>query len=201
MRQLFVTLLGSALLLTGCASFSGQQQITDHPRRFPYAPLELQNVAVFDETVPVPFNYVPISSARIARGADRAQEQQTVFAVRTRGAERGAHGVYRRRLPNGDLEVLAVWLADVRYGQWLKGTDPSADNVVDADGRSAGQASRSATPASGATERTSVGGSSGGCVGSCPVNVRGYRRKDGTYVKPHRRSAPGTKSSGGRRRS
>lgn len=33
-------------------------------------------------------------------------------------------------------------------------------------------------------------GTSGGCVGSCPVNVRGYTRNDGTYVAPYRRSAP-----------
>jgi hypothetical protein len=29
-----------------------------------------------------------------------------------------------------------------------------------------------------------------------PVHVRGYYRKDGTYVRPHTRSAPGTKSRG-----
>ena len=29
-----------------------------------------------------------------------------------------------------------------------------------------------------------------GCQGSCPVHVRGYTRKDGTYVRPHTRSAP-----------
>jgi hypothetical protein len=37
----------------------------------------------------------------------------------------------------------------------------------------------------------SSGGGAGGCVGSCPVHVRGYTRKDGTYVRPHTRSRPG----------
>lgn len=44
-----------------------------------------------------------------------------------------------------------------------------------------------------------VGSSAAPCVyGSCgPVQVNGYYRKDGTYVRPHTRSAPG---GGGRRR-
>lgn len=46
----------------------------------------------------------------------------------------------------------------------------------------------------------SASGSSGGCTGDCSVNVRGYRRKDGTYVRPHTRSRPGTRSSGRRSR-
>jgi hypothetical protein len=39
------------------------------------------------------------------------------------------------------------------------------------------------------------------CVtGYCgPVNVQGYYRKDGTYVRGHTRSAPGTSRSGGKR--
>ncbi len=32
--------------------------------------------------------------------------------------------------------------------------------------------------------------SSAGCVTNCSVRVRGYTRKDGTYVRPHTRSAP-----------
>ena len=36
------------------------------------------------------------------------------------------------------------------------------------------------------------GGSSGGTAGT-DVQVRGYRRKDGTYVKPHTRARPGSR--------
>ena len=48
---------------------------------------------------------------------------------------------------------------------------------------------------------TSSGSSSSGSTPGTDVHVRGYYRKDGTYVRPHTRTAPGTKSSGSSSRS
>lgn len=63
---------------------------------------------------------------------------------------------------------------------------------------------REARPArsSGASGRTRVGSTTPAAQSSSAertVYVRGYYRKDGTYVRPHYRSAPGTRRSRGRR--
>jgi hypothetical protein len=58
--------------------------------------------------------------------------------------------------------------------------------------------SLSVTAASPPSTESPASSGASGCTGSCPVHVRGYTRRDGTYVRPHTRSAPGTRS-GGRR--
>ena len=74
--------------------------------------------------------------------------------------------------------------------------------------RPAGRTSTFSTPTttrealpSYSSPRTSTGGSKGlpELKYNGPVSVRGYTRKDGTYVRPHTRSAPGTRSSGRKR--
>jgi hypothetical protein len=55
------------------------------------------------------------------------------------------------------------------------------------------------TPADSAEARRGSGGSSASPGTGGPVHVRGYHRRDGTYVRPHTRSRPGSRS-GGRRR-
>jgi hypothetical protein len=77
-----------------------------------------------------------------------------------------------------------VVFAGFRMTSLPKPGPASAGAVATGDGSSGSNGSGSVSP--------------GGCSGSCPVHVRGYTRKDGTYVRPHTRSAPGTRS-GGRR--
>jgi hypothetical protein len=47
----------------------------------------------------------------------------------------------------------------------------------------------------GSTSASAGGSGNASCVTSVcgPVSVRGYTRKDGTYVRPHTRSSPGSK--------
>lgn len=49
------------------------------------------------------------------------------------------------------------------------------------------------------SENGTVAANPGAGVGGKSVYVRGYTRKDGTYVQPHYRSAPGSARSSGRR--
>jgi hypothetical protein len=66
----------------------------------------------------------------------------------------------------------------------------------DGDGFGGSNSGNGASPARVGGEGGGFGGSNSG---NGAVNVRGYYRKDGTYVAPHTRSSPGTGSRGGRR--
>jgi hypothetical protein len=57
-----------------------------------------------------------------------------------------------------------------------------------------------AVPADSADAPRSSGGSSASSGTGGSVHVRGYYRRDGTYVRPHTRSRPGSARSGGSRR-
>jgi hypothetical protein len=87
-------------------------------------------------------------------------------------------------------------------GLW--GNSPAAYQVMDSSGQmnltppATSSARYSADGSESYSGRAASVSSSGSSSSNGTVYVKGYTRKDGTYVAPHTRSAPG--SGGGRRR-
>lgn len=105
---------------------------------------------------------------------------------RVQSARRGANAIYSLLNPHGRV---VGYVAVVDPGLALRRL-ARADSIAKAKFEADAAAARAAAGAS---------GSGGGCTGDCSVHVRGYYRKDGTYVRPHTRSRPGSGSSGRRR--
>lgn len=158
-----------------------------------YTPIELDLVQAMYATAPLA-HAVQVGRAEIATREGATPDSILMKEVRTRAARQGGTMVTWRRVTPYTLEFIVfrdpviARLSDQRLAA-------RQDSAARGLGRFANGASVPA--ASGAsTSSSSGGGSSGGCTGSCSVHVRGYTRKDGTYVRPHTRSAPGR---GGRR--
>ena len=171
----FAVLLLS-LLASACATAPQQ------PAAFGPAPVDLSAGETYAATEPdrillfsaadAPKAYTAIAKVRVASG-DAART--SLYNFRFYAAKRGATGIAMIPTAEGGIEYVAFF------------HQPAPGTLVDA------------TPENVSAPK-STRASSGGCVGSCTVNVRGYTRKDGTYVRPHTRNRPGTKSSSGRRK-
>jgi hypothetical protein len=150
-----------------------------------YSPLPVESVRA-ERMEAVPANLV-----RLARGELRQPrgepDSAVVNRIRSRAAWQGGTLVAWRVLRPGLVEYTIA-----RDPVLAAALDRRMAARRDSTARDLGSGR---TPAVGGS--TAEGGSSSsGCSGSCSVHVRGYTRRDGTYVRPHRRSAP---RGGGRR--
>jgi uncharacterized membrane protein YgcG len=152
-----------------------------------YSPLAPESVRAERMDV-LPANLVRLARVEM-RQPGGEPDSALVNRIRSRAARRGGTLVAWRILRPGVVEytlardpVLAAAL-DRR----MAAQRDSAARGLGTDG--------SGGPHGGSSAGGGVSG--GGCSGSCSVHVRGYTRKDGTYVRPHTRSAP---RRGGRRR-
>lgn len=154
-----------------------------------YLPLPLESVRA-ERMDAVPANLVRLARVEMPQPLGEP-DTAVVSRIRSRAAWQGGTLVAWRILRPGLVEytiardpVLAAALDRVMAAQ----RDSAAQGL--------GRYGSGGAPASGGGSTAGSGSASGGCVGSCSVHVRGYTRKDGTYVRPHTRSAP---RSGGRR--
>jgi hypothetical protein len=117
---------------------------------------------LFTDALDLPFESISIATITRTRGHATTDDLAPVYQ---RAAELGADAV----VVQYDARKRPHYLA-VHFTSTLRETRTAAR----------------ADPAS------SVSGSGGasGCTSGCTVHVRGYTRKDGTYVRPHTRSAP-----------
>lgn len=137
--------------------------------------IPLDSIKLFQPSQEIPFAWRMLSSRALApKIRPEAIPADSLLLFREWARQAGARALLIRPAKNG-FEVVAV------------GADPSRA----VDGRAVGAAP-------GGDSSGSASSPSGGCSGSCPVHVGGYTRRDGTYVRPHTRSAPGSRS-GGRR--
>jgi hypothetical protein len=145
------------------------------PASVAYPATEPDQVRFYGSETVIPFEYVSVATItprKTLRDLDDAELQP----FRVLAAKRGANGLALDRAPDGRARFIAVRLT----------ATPRTRERTSAMGDTASK-TRSGTSSSAAP---------GGCVGSCDVQVRGYTRRDGTYVRPHTRSRPG----GSRRR-
>lgn len=153
-----------------------------------YSPLPIESVRA-ERMDAVPANLVRLARVEMRqRGGE--PDSVVVNRIRSRAAWQGGTLVAWRILRPGLVEYTIA--RDPVLGARL---DRKMAAQRDSGARAPGSNGSGGVPARGST--AGGGSSSGGCSGSCGVHVRGYTRKDGTYVRPHRRSAP---RSGGRRR-
>lgn len=154
-----------------------------------YSPLPLESIRA-ERMDAVPAHLVRLARVEMPQPLGEP-DSAVVNRIRSRAAWQGGTLVAWRILRPGLVEytiardpVLAAALDRMMAAQ----RDSAAQGL--------GRYGSGGTPAGGGGSTAVGGSSSGGCVGSCGVHVRGYTRKDGTYVRPHTRSAP---RSGGRR--
>ncbi len=121
-------------------------------------------------------------------------ERVAVWAFTSDAADGRAVRVASQRLPAAYKRSRSQYLATFRSESGARGANVIVVERM-ADGSEEWVAYYFAAEAARvrAAGGTTAGSSAQGCTGSCDVQVKGYRRKDGTYVKPHTRSRPGTK--------
>jgi hypothetical protein len=137
-------------------------------------PVPTEAVVMLAPGILLPDNAVPIATFTPNTPALEALSDADLLAHYTAQAgQRGANHVWVHRV-NGRRTVRAYYLRIPQAAVTKAPTDS-----VDVERGSGGS---SASPGTGG-----------------PVHVRGYYRRDGTYVRPHTRSRPGARS-GGRRR-
>jgi hypothetical protein len=124
---------------------------------------------------------LPASPPRLARAAtpkrlSEHEREELIARLRRSAAPLGANTIIQGDTASG-TELVAIYVATDEDRQLIekmqrRATERLIDGILSGDNGHIGEG-RS--------------GSNG------PVHVRGYTRKDGTYVKPHTRSRPNTK--------
>ncbi len=143
------------------------------PAGVAFAATDADHVGFYASESAVPWEYLPVATIG-ARHTLRNFDAATLRPFREIAARQGADALVLDRMSSGRMQFLAVHLSTVPRRAAHAAVTGGA---VEDSGATAGGTAR------------------GGCSGSCDVHVRGYTRKDGTYVHPHTRSRPG----GGRR--
>lgn len=198
-------LLTSALVaaLAACAPaasfpFRGAAPAEELAAGVAYPAVAPDAVEVYNADTPTPPNAIRLARIRAegALGTPRRVNSFNNFRIKT--ARRGATGIYVTILPSNGVEYLAVY--DPGFSARVAARADSAWKASGHGGSAAvqGGGAQSGAPGGGGAS-SGASTNSGGCVSNCTVQVRGYTRKDGTYVRPHTRSRPGTRSSGSRR--
>lgn len=149
-------------LLAGCASVSVEEL---HPLGVSTEPRPRSEVRFYPSADQIPFAFKEIAIFTPRRL--RAFNESALEPYLVQSALRGGNALFIDTTGKRPLIVAAY---------------------VDTTSRTA-----LARPAVARSGGAAVGtGDSGGCRSACTVHVRGYTRKDGTYVRPHTRSAPGS---------
>lgn len=160
----FLALLG--LVLGACAHSPVVTPV--RPTAAAYPSTRPDEVRFYGSEAIIPFEYAVIATIEPRRTLKELDDSE-LRPFRALAAKRGANGLAIDRTLDGVLRFLAVRVSETP--RQIAHTPVSA-------------AQDSGNAATGSTSR-------GGCVGSCDVHVRGYTRRDGTYVRPHTRSRPG----------
>jgi hypothetical protein len=147
------------MVLGACGVLSAGQEIQPTPYAA-YAAVPDDSVEVHDITDTVPAEGVPLAKFTVPDSMESHTDDQLITAYRARAARLGATWITVDPA-GGRRRVLAYHVpASVRIRRMARDSEPR--------------------PA--ATSAPAVSSGSG------PVHVRGYRRRDGTYVRPHTRS-------------
>jgi hypothetical protein len=151
------------------------------------APTVVEPLAVERLPAPMAFRPVLLDSVKLVRSVQVPSGQRVIGRYQSLAiSDTAVIRELRERAASWGATAVLVRPGLQRGTEYLLIRDATRADAW-ADQRAALDAGASST--SGAGHGT-AGGSSGGCVSNCTVNVRGYTRKDGTYVRPHTRSAP-----------
>jgi hypothetical protein len=147
------------MVLGACGVLSAGQEIQAAPYAA-FAAVPDDSVEVHHITDTVPAEGVSLAKFTVPDSMESHTDDQLIAAYRRRAAQLGATWITVNPA-GGRRRVLAYHVpASVRIQRMVRVSEPRP-------------------AASGAPASTS---------GSGPVHVRGYRRRDGTYVRPHTRS-------------